>query len=236
MIIVKSIGSIWGTILLAHALFILAIGAWLIHSDFRAQRQEKNLLDMQLGLLECRAYLSSQISGKAEKLRSEISIQMQQLQTDISTGNIPDQDTLENYILKLKTLRIEKPRGIYCEDVLLDEVLAQIHEEAVSRGMEIRIQLREYESGRIPEGDLVLILYYLWMACVSEGGALGIELLMAGKELMIRFTSSVIRITRGKNTAIRGIARRYQGQVRVGRTGSKNKNVTVWLKTPDQAR
>ena len=232
MITDKSIGSMWGIILLAHALFILAIGAWLIRSDFRAQKQEKNLLNMQLGLLERRAYLTSQISGKVEKLLSELSEQMQQLQTDVNSGNKPDRETLENYVQKLRELRIEKPRGIYCEDVLVDEVLTQIHEEAVSRGMNIRIHLRGYESGKVPEEDLVQILYYLWNACISEGGTLDIEMFMTGKELMIRFTSSMIRITRGKNTAIRSIARRYQGQVRVKMTG--NKHVSVWLKIPDQ--
>ena len=233
MITDKSIGSIWGFILLAHALFILAIGAWLIRSDIRAQRQEKNLLDMQLGLLERRAYLTSQISGKAEKLRSEISVQMQQMQREMNAGNTPDQEILEDYVQKLKALRIEKSRGIYCEDVLVDEVLAQIHEEAVSREMDIRIHLRGYESGRIPEEDLVLILYYLWDSCISDEGTLDIEMFMTGSELMARFTSSVVRISRGKNTAIREIVRRYQGQVRVGRTGSKN--VSVWLKLPDHA-
>ena len=76
------------------------------------------------------------------------------------------------------------------------------------------------------------ILYYLWNACISEGGTLDIEMLITGKELMIRFISSMIRITHGKNTAIRSIARRYQGQVRVKMTG--NKYVSVWLKIPDQ--
>ena len=228
----KNLGDTWGVIVPLHMLLILAIGTWLVRSDIQTQKQERRLLNMQFTLLERRTYLAAQISGKAEKLRSEISMQMQQLQTDMNLGNTPDREILENYAQKLRELRIEKPRGIYCEDVLVDEVLTQIHEEAVSRGMDIRIHLWGYEPEKVPEEDLVQILYYLWKSCMSDGGTLDIEMLMTGKELMIRFISSMIRITRGKNTAIRSIARRYQGQVRVKMTG--NKYVSVWLKIPDQ--
>ena len=66
------------------------------------------MLNMQISLLERRTYLTAQISGEAERIRMEISRQMEQLQETMEQGTQIDSKTLGTYIEKLDALQFEK--------------------------------------------------------------------------------------------------------------------------------
>lgn len=224
------VGRGGGLILSFYTVFIMALSVWVIRIGMRMQQQEKNLLEMQRGLLERRAYLASHISGEAERLRQEISRQMEQLQEELDKGNRIEQESLEQYIERLHELHFGKQRGIYCSDSLVDEILMQIHEDAASRGMEVRIRIHGYDRGIVTEEDLVRLLYYLWAGCQTEGGTLDIDIMTEGQRMVIRFTSSSIHVTRAGNAAIHNITKKYKGEISTG-LGRRKKEITVWLKT-----
>ncbi|MBO5551879.1 MAG: hypothetical protein J5966_07965, partial [Lachnospiraceae bacterium] len=121
-------------------------------------------------------------------------------------------------------------RGIYCPDSLVDEILMQIREDAVSRGMKVRIRLHSYDRGNVTEEDLIQLLYYLWTACQTEGGVLEIDIMTEGKRMAIRFASPTIHVSRAGNAAIRSITKKYNGAVSSG-LGRREKEITVWVKS-----
>ena len=228
----KNLGNSWGIIIVLDILAVLAAAVWLIWSDIRTQRQEKRLLNMQFALLERRTYLTARISGEAERVRTEISRQMEQLQEAMDRKSGIDSKMLGAYIERLETLRFEKRRGIYCSDVLVDEILAQIHEESERNGMETKIHLQGYDLQGVREEDVVQILYDLWSGCDAESGQVGILITTEGKCLVIRYEANSIALNRARKSVLRNIIRLYGGRMRIKKTKGR-KCVEVCLKPPN---
>ena len=228
----KNLGSSWWSIVIINILVVLAAGIWLIQSDVQTQKQEKRLLNTQLTLLERRTYLTAQISGEAERVRTEISRQMEQLQEAMDRGTQIDSDVLGTYIEKLETLRFARRRGTYCSDALVDEILSQIDETSDRNGLEANIQLQGYDLHGIREDDVAQILYDLWSGCGTESGQIDIQITTEGSDLVIRFLAKTIDLNRARKAVLRKITRLYNGRVTIKKTNGR-KCVEVRLKTPD---
>ena len=228
----KNLGGSWGILMLLYILVVLAAGIWLVRSDIRTQRQERRLLNMQISLLERRTYLTAQISGEAERIRMEISRQMEQLQETMEQGTQIDSKTLGTYIEKLDALQFEKRRGNYCSDALVDEVLSQIHETSERNGNEAKIHLQGYDLQGIREDDVVQILYDLWSGCNPESGQIEIQITTEGRDLVIRYAADAIDLNRARKAVLRDMAHLYSGRMTIKKTAGR-KCVEVRLKTPN---
>ena len=229
----KNLGSSGGILTLLYILVVLAAGIWLVRSDIRTQRQEKRLLNMQFALLERRTYLNAQISGEAERIRMEISRQMNQLQEAMDQESQIDSEVLENYITRLEALRFERRRGIFCRDALVDEVLSQIYEASERNGNEVWIHLQGYDLQGIREEDVVQILYDLWSGCCPESGQVDILITDEGRDLVIRFAAEKIDLNRARKAVLRNIVRIYSGRMTIKKTAGR-KCVEVRLSTPNE--
>ena len=190
------------------------------------------MLNMQISLLERRTYLTAQISGEAERIRMEISRQMEQLQETMEQGTQIDSKTLGTYIEKLDALQFEKRRGNYCSDALVDEVLSQIHETSERNGNEAKIHLQGYDLQGIREDDVVQILYDLWSGCSPESGQIEIQITTEGRDLVIRYAADAIDLNRARKAVLRDMAHLYSGRMTIKKTAGR-KCVEVRLKTPN---
>ena len=228
----KNLGDTWGVIIPLHMLLILAIGTWLVRSGIQTQKQERRLLNMQFTLLERRTYLTAQISGEAERVRAEISRQMDQLQRTMDQESQIDSKVLGAYIERLEALRFERRRGIYCSEALMDEILTQIHETSERNGNEAKIYLQGYDLQGIREDDVVQILYGLWSGCSPESGQIEIQITTEGSDLVIRYAANAINLNRARKAVLRNIARQYSGNMTIRKTAGR-KCVEIRLKTPN---
>ena len=233
IILQKNLESCWGILTLLYILVVLAAVIGMIRSAIRTQKQERRLMNMQITLLKRRTYLATQISGKAERVRMEISRQMDQLQATMDQEGHIDSKILGEYIERLEALRFEKRRGIYCSDAMVDEILSQIHETSERNGMEAKIQLKGYDLQGIREDDVVQILYNLWSECRVESGQIDILITTEGRDLVIRFTANALDLNHARKTLLRNITRLYNGRLIIKKTNGRE-CVEVRLKIPDQ--
>ena len=211
-------------IALISALFML-IFICLLFRFIRREDQEKRFMDIQVGLIRKRADMTSRIRGEVEESSRIISQQMEELQRRVEEGEEIDQELIGEYTASLETVRTRAYRGVFCKDVLVDEILCEIREEAQLNGMQAEISLSGYDRGNIAEEDLVRILYCLGNAAVQDiqenkdadgdSGTLSLTMTTSGERLFIRICAPVFILSRERAAYVRRLARNYRGGVTV---------------------
>ena len=226
-------------IMLVSVTFMLTFISLLFHF-IKCEDREKRFMDIQLGLIRKRADMTARIRGEVEESSRIISQQMEELQRRVEDGEEIDQDLIGEYTASLEAVRTRAYRGVFCKDVLVDEILCEIREEAQRKGVQAEISLSGYDRGNIAEEDLVRILYCLGNAAIQDtqerkgadeaNGTLSLTMTTSGERLFIRICAPVFTLSRERAAYIRKLARNYRGGVTVTARGDlREKGLVISL-------
>lgn len=221
----------------------------LVSHQFRIQRTEEMFQDMQMRLLRQRALLTQKKRSELIENRTLIKKQMLTIEKKIGEGTRIGQEELRKYIDELQQMEAWKYRGIYCQDVLVDEILAQIRDANNARGNKINIVVHGYQRGTVAEEDVARMIYCLafpeegrtsskkrrWndKTLTSGSGARDSKLSLAGTErqLAIRYETSNMYYSRSRITAMQSMVRKYHGEIVFeGNAEQESKNAYVMLR------
>lgn len=126
-----------GEIGLLGLLAVMLMLVIVIYQTFMHQ-QEETFLSMQMRLLRQRAAIVQNTQVEYTAARKLLAEQMRTLQEKMDAGTGISSEEIEADLEKLKALLNTEYRGVFCKDILVDEMLSQIKEtkekaEAVSR-------------------------------------------------------------------------------------------------------
>ncbi len=207
----------------------------------RFQQEEEEFLDMQLQLLRRRAVVTQYSRTQMAETRKIITRQMQEVDCLLESNDQGiEPEVLKGYLQELQDSSEAKSqdgsqtgqndsayRGRYCRDILTDEVLSQISDNAAAEGNGIAISLRNYDSGRIADEDLARILYCLTYAengnHTAEQGTGERELSLTGTDdrLIIRLSAPRLHIPRSRIIAVQSVIRKYKGELSFTRSAER---------------
>ena len=213
----------------------------------RSQREEEEFLDMQMSLLQQRAVVTQYSRSQMVEARKIITRQMQEMDCILESNEQGiEPEVLKSYLRELSTSAETKSpssnqsgqnsagyRGRYCRDILTDEVLSQISDNAAVHGYPIKISLRNYKTGRIADEDLARILYCMAYADTGKntaGKAAGDrELSLTGTDglLIIRMSADRLQILRRRIIALQSVLKKYKGELSFTRSEGREEAYVI---------
>ena len=179
------------------------------------QKQEEKMLSMQLRLIRQRAAIIRNGREGAVALRTWIVGQMDRMQEKIAAGKKPETIEIEEYLRQLEQARTLEYRGLFCRDVLVDEILSLTRKSMERNNRCIDIQVRQYERGTIEEEDLVRLLYCLLETVPKTGGGVELILNKSAKQLFISLKAERFGLEREAPVCLRKVG--FCKQAHLGR-------------------
>ena len=218
-----------GEVALMTVLFIVLLIVFLFYNS-TLQKQEEKMLSMQLRLIRQRAAVVQSGRAGADAMRTLITSQMERLQDETAAGRMPDADEIEDCLKQLEKIQMPEYRGRYCRDVLVDEMLSQIGENAEITGSRIDILVQQYDRGTVDEEDLVRLLYCLQETVKEPGDREELVLNASDSQFFIRMKADSFVFPRGVFAAIQRILRKYKGTIDVTNAGTRREAVIMLQK------
>ena len=229
-------------------LVLLAIIVFqLVLHQIQTQRNEEMFLDMQMRLLRQRAVLTQQKRSELIENRTLIRQQMKTIEEKIGEGVRIQPEELRSYIDEIQQTEAWKYRGTYCQDILVDEVLAQSRDANQKQGRHLSILLHDYQRGNIAEEDIARLIYCLVYreenttsnkrsrrearSGYSSESAFESRLVLAGTDgqFAIRYEAPIIRYTRSRIAAMQALVRKYHGELVFTEKTDKNGNKNAYV-------
>ena len=226
----------------------------LISHFLSLQTAERERIRTQLQLLRKRAEVTHLMHTRILEGHEIITRQMDMLQKMEEEKNAIDSTLITDCLNELQKTKVREYRGVYCSELLIDEVLSQIRQDAEQCGMNTTVHMQGFQLGRIREEDLTQLLYCLGYACIdaakgnarvrnaashypggSADGNLKISVMTSGSQLILQFIAPAFRISRRRMGIVRSILREYRGSLRMDHTGT-GWELTVFMRSEGELK